>query len=314
MAGPAASRLKMARKGSAYNQYIGYSSGSQGTLSVTGTGSSWTNSSSLYVGYGGTGEMDITAGATGKTSENPVYLGFQSSGNGTMKIDGAGSSFQLSQFSSSLTIGESGTGMLSITNGGKLDTQAQPITIGDLTGSNGTLSIDGATSSLISTSNSLSSVGVGNSGTGNFSITSGAQVSLANLSVGYGAGGAGTVTVDGTGSSLSLLNFGLQLGNFSSTPSTTSASVTIKNGASLSAAQLNLGYQQGNPGTNTLTFDGKGTTGTFAGTSNGEFNVFQGAVHVQNGAVVTARSTEIIAIAPYTGNNGAIYVDGRLFI
>ncbi len=184
--------------------------------------------------------MDISAGATAKATQNPVYLGYQSSGNGTMTIDGAGSSFQLSQASSSLYIGEGGTGKLSITGGGKLDTQGQPITIGDLSGSNGTLTVDGATSSLTSTSNNRSNITVGNSGTGTFSIANDAQVTLASVGVGTGTGGSGTVTVDGAGSRLSIPSGTLQLGN-SHTGTSLSASVTVQNGAALSASAAQFG-------------------------------------------------------------------------
>ncbi|HVU86131.1 MAG TPA: PEP-CTERM sorting domain-containing protein [Pirellulales bacterium] len=297
-------------------QYIGYAAGSQGTLSVTGTGSTWTNGTSsndsheLYVGYGGTGEMDFTAGATGRSVGAPVYLGFQSGGNGTMKIDGAGSSYQLGNSNGSLFIGESGTGKFSITGGGKLDTQGQPLIIGDVAGSNGSLTIDGATSSLISTAtnNPISSATVGNAGTGSFSVTGGAQVTLGNVGVAVTGGSSGTVTVDGAGSRLSVPNGFLTLG---SNGSGATASVTVQNGATLSASQLALGVGGNINNNNNLTFDGAGTTGNFTDGNNGSFNIFQGAVHVQNGAVVNALlGSEKVVIAPNAGNNGALDVDG----
>src|SRR6185437_7476187 len=62
--------------GSGSTQYVGYLSGSQGLLSVTGQGSTSSNRGALYVGYGGTGEMDITAGAKA-TQNSAAYIGFQ---------------------------------------------------------------------------------------------------------------------------------------------------------------------------------------------------------------------------------------------
>ena len=43
--------------------YLGYSSGSSGTATVTGAGSKWTNNSYLYVGYSGKGTLSITDGS-----------------------------------------------------------------------------------------------------------------------------------------------------------------------------------------------------------------------------------------------------------
>ena len=42
--------------------YIGYKSGSTGLVSVNGSGSSWANSSELYIGKEGNGTLEITGG------------------------------------------------------------------------------------------------------------------------------------------------------------------------------------------------------------------------------------------------------------
>jgi T5SS/PEP-CTERM-associated repeat protein len=42
--------------------YVGYEPGSTGRVTVSGAGSTWTNSSELYVGYEGAGTLNITAG------------------------------------------------------------------------------------------------------------------------------------------------------------------------------------------------------------------------------------------------------------
>ncbi|MGB2822537.1 MAG: hypothetical protein WBF17_16250, partial [Phycisphaerae bacterium] len=48
--------------------YIAYSSDSNGTVTVDGSGSTWTNSSPLYVGYEGTGELTIRNGGTASSN------------------------------------------------------------------------------------------------------------------------------------------------------------------------------------------------------------------------------------------------------
>ena len=44
--------------------YVGAVPGSDGTVTVTGAGSTWTNSGNLFVGGGGTGTLTVADGAT----------------------------------------------------------------------------------------------------------------------------------------------------------------------------------------------------------------------------------------------------------
>ena len=77
-----------------YGGYIGYYSGSTGVATVTGTGSSWTNSSWLYVGYfDGSGTLNITGG--GAVTATSVSINGQSLlaidvGNGSKLTVGGG--------------------------------------------------------------------------------------------------------------------------------------------------------------------------------------------------------------------------------
>ena len=69
--------------------YIGCTSGSTGTVTVDGTGSTWTNSGDLYVGYYGNGTLNITGG--GAVSNTNGYIGYNSGSTGTVTVDGTGS-------------------------------------------------------------------------------------------------------------------------------------------------------------------------------------------------------------------------------
>ena len=93
--------------------YIGFDAGSTGTVTVDGTGSSWTNSSLLYAGYSGTGTLTIQNG--GAVSNTIGYIGVNSGSTGTVTVDGAGSSWTNT---GTLYVGNSGTGTLTIQNGG----------------------------------------------------------------------------------------------------------------------------------------------------------------------------------------------------
>lgn len=44
------------------NATLGYSTGVEGTATVSGSGSTWTNAFAMYLGYSGTGTMDINSG------------------------------------------------------------------------------------------------------------------------------------------------------------------------------------------------------------------------------------------------------------
>ena len=94
---------------------IGTDSGSTGTVTVEGSGSSWTNSGDLYVGLSGTGTLDISAG--GAVSNTSGFIGTGIGSTGTVTVDGAGSSWTNS---GSLTVGGFGTGTLTIADGGKV--------------------------------------------------------------------------------------------------------------------------------------------------------------------------------------------------
>ena len=45
-------------------RYVGYNTGSTGTVTVSGSASKWTNYDGLYVGYSGSGSLAITNGGS----------------------------------------------------------------------------------------------------------------------------------------------------------------------------------------------------------------------------------------------------------
>src|SRR5690606_8806730 len=92
---------------------IGFNSGSEGTVTVTGTGSVWENSDDLYVGRSGTGTLTIADG--GAVSNTFGYIGRFLGSEGTVTVTGAGSVWENS---SVLAVGSAGTGTLTIADGG----------------------------------------------------------------------------------------------------------------------------------------------------------------------------------------------------
>ena len=113
--------------------YIAYKSGSTGTATVSGTGSKWTNSGNLFVGYSGTGTLNIAGGGAVSNSNNPSgYIGYNSGSAGTVTVDGSGSTWTNGWC---LYVGCSGSGTLNITNGGTVNSPFGGI--GEWSGSNG---------------------------------------------------------------------------------------------------------------------------------------------------------------------------------
>ncbi len=92
---------------------IGEQSNSQGTVTVSGAGSRWTNTSYLYVGDGGSGSLNILDG--GKVTSLSANLGRTSASTATVLVSGNGSVWDISN---TLTIGSAGTGTLTIENNG----------------------------------------------------------------------------------------------------------------------------------------------------------------------------------------------------
>jgi outer membrane autotransporter protein len=145
------------------------------------------------------GSLDILGGGQLESSAGNV-IGGGAGSSGAVTVDGIGSSWQLSGPIARLNVGSSGEGTLTITNGGEVlnADSSLGVTIGENVGSNGTVTVDGAGSNF---TNIQSSVIVGNSGSGTLNILNGGTVSNAFGSIGGSAGGEGTVTVDGAGSS-----------------------------------------------------------------------------------------------------------------
>lgn len=119
--------------------YIGWDSGSTGTVLVTGNGSSWTTSGEFVAGLSGTGTLTIEAG--GKVSSARGGIGTYSGSNGSVIVAGAGSSWTNSGF---LTVGNSGAGTLEIMQGGMVSASGQ-VYLGQYAGSAGTINIGAAT-------------------------------------------------------------------------------------------------------------------------------------------------------------------------
>jgi T5SS/PEP-CTERM-associated repeat protein/autotransporter-associated beta strand protein len=117
---------------------VGLSVGSTGTVTVTGPGSSWNNSpgGGLNIGSFGTGTLTIANGGTViNNTASTANVGNAAGSTGTVTVTGPGSTWSNS---AGVNIGNSGTGTLTVANGGIV---SGPVVIATNGGSIGTLNI-----------------------------------------------------------------------------------------------------------------------------------------------------------------------------
>ena len=260
--------------------WVGFNGGSA-TVTVDGAGSSWTNSGDLWIGNSySDGTLEILNGGT--VSSFRGYLGYFGGSSGTATVDGADSSWTMAE----LVIGDEGDGTLTILNGGTVSssTSADYVYVGKVSGSSGTVTVDGAGSRW----NNANGLTIGNFGNGTLAIQNGGVFSNSGglVYVGEESGSSGTVTVDGAGSSL------FHTGNFMFIGVAGDGTLEILNGGHLRSIYLRVGTESGSSGT--VTVDGAGSSAEIYGDvgvgtgGTGTLNILDGVVSVrpENGVIV----------------------------
>jgi T5SS/PEP-CTERM-associated repeat protein len=191
--------------------YLGNNSGISGTLNLSGSGSGWNistvNHNGIYIGNNGTGTLNITNGAGLLCTGDPyTYLGNGATGTGNVVVNGSGSVFNPGGINSYLYDGYYGNGNISITNGGSSSPYLTYLAY--YAGSNGSIEVDGAGSTL-----TAFKLGVGIYGNGKLMVTNGgvAQSTSNNSTyLGYYAGSTGTAIIDGIGSKFAIGEYSAQ--------------------------------------------------------------------------------------------------------
>jgi len=158
-------------------------------VTVSGTGSTWTNSGWLLVGDEGDGTLDIANG--GALSSEQGHIGSWIGSTGTVTVSGAGSTWTNS---SDLYVGNYADGTLNITNGGAVSNTYGYI--GYLSAGTGAVTVSGA-GSIWTNSDRLY---VGYWGNGTLDITNGGAVSNTDAYVGHKSSSIAAATVSGAGS------------------------------------------------------------------------------------------------------------------
>jgi fibronectin-binding autotransporter adhesin len=203
---------------------------SHGEVVVDGSGSSLIADVELSVGTGhGGGTLSIIRGGSVVSSGLHSYIGSGGSASQVSSfatVDGAGSVWSIRN---ALYVGNSGSGTLSITNGGSVQSNSGYVGYGAL--SAGKVSIDGSGSSWAN-SQTLQ-VGYDHGG-GTLSITNGGSLSSGDSGIGNSASMPSLVVVDGAGSIWSN-RANLNVGSGSST-----GTLSISHGGSVSVGRSTL--------------------------------------------------------------------------
>lgn len=118
---------------------LGLEAGSSGTVTVSGAGSLLKAGNVLSVGYLGTGALTITGGGKASAGGN-IYLGGGNNSSGTVTVSGAGSLLEAGE---DLFVGVLGTGVLTITNGGKASAGVSILLGNTNVDSSGTITVSG---------------------------------------------------------------------------------------------------------------------------------------------------------------------------
>ncbi|MFO0899223.1 MAG: hypothetical protein U0836_17495 [Pirellulales bacterium] len=268
---------------------LGQSAGGEGSVSLAGAQSSWTNSAfRVDIGSFGTGALSLTAGAQFFNSLETT-LGYVEGSSGGVTAAGAGANFRSA---GRLTVGRLGTGKLQMSDGA-VGTAFDGIAIGsattgEMTLSNGQFSAQGSAIPNAGVSvvlgevpggagrlellagaafTSANQAQIGREGAGVLSISAGAHFSSSKASSSTGTSGIigrgrdnsaakGEVFIDGAGSSWQQdgdLSVGLQGSGY----------LTITGGGSAQGQNAYLGRETG--GLGVVSLSGDGTTWNLAG-------------------------------------------------
>ncbi len=132
----------------------------------------------FYIGHNGAGTLSVTDGTSFNAGYYPSYLGYNPGSTGVVTVNGSGSTWTIPSGQTggipSVTVGYYGSGTLSITNGGAVNSTYDN-TIGYGGNSAGVVSVDGAGSTWTTSCN----LNVGVNGGGTLSITNNGNVSAA---------------------------------------------------------------------------------------------------------------------------------------
>lgn len=266
--------------------YIGHPSGISGAVTVTGAGSNWTNSQSLFIGRVNNGTLTIENG--GAVSSLHGIVGQFAGSAGAVTVTGTDSSWTIND---ELYIGEDGTGTLTIAAGGSVSNVSG--FIGDGIGS-GAVIVTGADSSgNASIWTNSSTLDVGYDGSGTLTIADGGEVRVgaAGLDGKYN----GAVNIASFASETrGILNIGAETGSSAATAGKLSAASIVfgEGNGKLVFNHTDMDYDFSTAVSTTSFAPGQGTIEHLAGSTklSGDSSAFSGKTNVSGGTLYVTGS------------------------
>jgi fibronectin-binding autotransporter adhesin len=224
---------------------VGHASGSDGTLTVTGTSASLTGTGLVIVGDQGTGALNVENGGTvnlGVDNNNVgLLVGNASAVTGTTTVTGTGSSLTVNSGTGDMVLGNGGNAFLNIIAGGTVTDGSAFLGEGS-TAAAGTVDVSGSGSAW--TNNNTLYLGEG--GTGTVTVEDNGSISASSIVIGDQSPAVGT----------------LKIGNNNAVGSLTIGSIQFGNGAgTIDFNQTNTATLNANiSGAGTVNIEGSGTT------------------------------------------------------
>jgi len=264
--------------------------------STTDVNFAFTSPNATVIDYDGSHNPQTAYSNTGYLGGSPGFLG-----TGQITVDHGSQWLN----ASSLYVGYYGTGILTIQNGSSVNVgSGSPVfglTIGEINGDTGTVTVDGTGSSL-----TAASIVVGDHGTGTVSLFNGSSIASGMTSgivtVGRNAGSIGTININ-DGSIWDNTSGQMLIGEGGT------GAVNVLSGSTLWSDSVGVGVDPGNVAANTLTV--AGASSTVAITTSLDVGMSgKGTVRINNGGYVSVAGVTGTTVGSQAGSTGEIDVWG----
>ena len=268
---------------------IGQGTDSIGMATVTGSGATWTSTSSLTVGSSGAGMLNVQNGGVALAGQ--VLAGDAAGSYGAIVVSGSGS--YLESNGAEMVVGNNGSGSLNVTAGATAADYGA--TIGSGTGSSGSVTVSGSSSQWYN-QNYLT---VGQAGSGSLNIQGGGNVTTGQAVAANNAGSVGSITVGGAGSVLvnTSTDYAMLVGLDGS------GTLTVQSGGLVTNHDAYLGVNAGSNGSAKVTgagslwsnsgdlFVGESGTGALLIEASGQVTDADASIGANAGSFGTAKVT-----------------------
>jgi T5SS/PEP-CTERM-associated repeat protein/autotransporter-associated beta strand protein len=304
-------RMEISGGGLALNRrgFIGQNAGAVGAVTVSGAGSRWDCTGSVWSGNSGAGSLNITSGGVVSSAGNG-YLGFSVNSSGSAVVSGAGSSWitAVNLYVGGNGAAPGGQGILQIENGGVVGATLTTVynsgylRLGANPTLNGSLTFLGGFIQPIASTTFGKSFSLGSGGafvqTSGFELTLSGNISGSGGLTKYTPGGAGTLKLTGnnTYTGATAINGGTVLVNGSITSAT-----SVNGGGTLAGS--------GAVGTVTVLGGGTVSPGSSAGrlTINGNYTQTSGgALTIELGGYTPGTGFDQLAVSGNAAVGGTL--------